>query len=337
MIRKITLVILALLVSSPWIYSQQDAMYTKYMFNSLAFNPAFAGSPGYMSARVLFRSQWMGIEGAPTSQSVTVHTPFKDRLGLGISLGNDKIGATGSTYFNVSYAYHIPFATGKLSIGMQAGFMNWRADWNKLKFKDPAQLDEAFSDTTPNYWLPNVGTGVFYYASKFYLGFSVPNLIQNDLRKDVSSDVQIWARQYRHFYFTAGAALPINGPALVFKPSLLIKSVGLLGKFTGDPSNASSVGAPAQFDIDMSLLFYQALWVGVSFRSAFSAKQFGGDSSFDSVDIWVSYYLINGMRIGAAYDFTISKLQSKAKGTVEIMLGYDFKYRALKVNTPRYF
>ncbi len=337
MIRKSTLLLLALTISSHWIFAQQDAMYTKYMFNSLSYNPAFAGSPEYMSIRVLYREQWWGIEGAPNSQTFSIHSPVKDRVGLGFSAGNDKIGATGSTFANACYSYRIPFGKGKLSMGFQAGIMNWRADWNKLKFKDPVQLDQAFENMTPNYWLPNIGAGLFYYAPKFYLGFSVPNLLQNDLRKDIPSDVQIWAQQYRHFYMTAGAAFQIKGPALIFKPSILIKTVGLLGKFTGDPSSSTDIGAPAEFDLDLSFLFYEALWVGASIRSAFAAKQFGGDSSFDSADIWVSYYLINGMRIGAAYDYTLTKLQSYAKGSFELMLGYDFSYKTKKVNTPRYF
>ena len=337
MTRKTTLLLLASILAINCSLAQQDAMYTKYMFNSLAFNPAFAGSPEYMSIRVLYREQWWGIEGAPTSQSFSIHSPVKERVGMGLNVGNDKIGASGSTYANLSYAYKIPFGKGKLSMGLQAGFMNWRADWNKLKFKDPVQQDQAFENMTPNRWLPNIGTGVFYYAPKFYVGFSVPNLLQNDLRKDIPEDAQIWAMQYRHFYFTTGAALEVKGPAIIFKPSLLIKTVGLLGRFTGDPSNSTSVGAPAQFDLDLSLLFYEALWVGVSFRSAFAAKEFGGNSSFDSADIWVAYYLANGVRIGAAYDYTLTQLQSFAKGSFELMLGYDFSYKTKMVNTPRYF
>lgn len=337
MTRNSTLLILAFILSFNRTFAQQDAMFTKYMFNSLSFNPAFAGSPDYMSIRVLYRQQWWGIEGAPTSQTFSIHSPAKERLGLGLNIGNDKIGASSSTYANLSYAYHIPVGKGKLSMGFQAGFMNWRADWNKIKFKDPVQLDQAFENMTPNLWLPNIGSGLFYYAPIFYVGFSVPNILQNDLRKDIPPNVQIWAMQYRHYYLTAGAALPINGPALIFKPSILVKTVGLLGESVGDPSNSTNVGAPSEFDLDLSLLFYEALWVGVSFRSAFAAKQFGGKSSFDSADIWVSYYLANGLRIGAAYDYTLTQLQTYANGSFELMLGYDFNYITKKVNTPRYF
>ncbi len=335
--RKISLLVIVVCFLSQWASAQQDPMYTKYMFNSLAFNPAFAGSPGYLSVRLLYRQQWWALEGAPTTQAFTIHSPFKERVGLGMSLQHDQIGATSTTSAFGNYAYRIQFGEGKLSLGVQAGMMNWRADWNKLKFKDPQSIDEAFLNTAPNKWLPNFGAGIFYYTPKFYLGASVPNLLEHDLRDDVSNEVDVWAKIYRHFFFTAGAAFPVNGDMLIFKPSILVKSVGLLSDFSTNPSDPSRVGAPTEFDIDVSLLFYEAFWVGASFRSAFEAKQFGGASSFDSVDVWASFYMLNGFRIGASYDYTLTKLQNYVQGTFEVMLGYDFNYKQKKINTPRYF
>ncbi len=317
--------------------AQQDAMFTKYMFNSLSFNPAFAGSPEYMSVRLLYRNQWWGIEGAPVTQTFSIHSPVSERVGLGLGIVNDEIGATGSTSLNTSYAYRIPFGAGKLSVGLQAGVMNWRADWSVLNFKDPIEMDQSFMEETPNYWLLNFGAGLFYYTPKYYVGFSVPRLFNNDLRRDIPTEADEWARQYRHYYLTAGGVFEINGPALIFKPSILIKTVGLLGDFTPASSNPTRVGAPTEFDIDLSLMFYEALWVGVSFRSAFEARAFGGDSSFDSADIWVSYYLMNGVRIGAAYDYTLTRLQEFANGSFELMLGYDFSYKSRKLEHIRYF
>lgn len=335
--RKFTLFLLLTIMTWGWSYAQQDAMFTKYMFNSMAFNPAFAGSPEYMSVRMLYRNQWWGIEGAPVTQTFSIHSPVSKRVGLGFSMINDKIGATGSTSANGAYAYRIPFGKGKLSMGLQAGVTNWRADWSVLRFKDPIEIDQSFSEDTPNYWLFNFGAGLFYYAPNYYVGFSVPHLFNNDLRRGVPTEAEEWARQYRHYYFTAGGTIPLRGPSLIFKPSILIKTVGLLGDFTPASSNPTRVGAPTEFDIDLSLMFYEALWVGVSFRAAFEAKQFGGDSSFDSADFWVSYYMMNGFRIGASYDYTLTKLQSVAQGSFELMLGYDFSYKSRKVNTPRYF
>lgn len=338
MMKKFRLSLLIIFIAISWSNAQQDAMFTKYMFNSLAYNPAFAGSPEYMQVRMLYRNQWWGIEGAPTTQTLTMHAPVSERIGLGFGLINDQIGATGSTTGNFSYAYRIPFGKGKLSMGLQVGASNWRADWEKLRFKDPASIDPSFSETNPSYWLFNFGTGVFYYAPKYYIGLSVPHLYNNDLRKGVPSGSEVWAKQYRHYYFAAGAAFPINqSGSMVFKPSLLIKSVGLFGDFTPASSNPSKVGAPTEFDIDASVLFYNTLWVGLSCRGAFEAKAFGGDSSFDSADIWMAYYLANGYRVGLSYDYTINKLQEFAGGSFEIMLGYDFTYDTKRFNTPRYF
>ncbi len=337
--RKFTLVILMIGGLLGQIAAQQDPMFTKYMFNSLAYNPGFAGSPEYLSVRALQRGQWLGIDGAPTTQSVTIHMPFKERVGLGMSIVNDKIGATGSTSAFLAYAYRVPFGNGKLSMGLQAGAMNWRADWSVLRYRDPRNLDSSFSSDTPTRWMPNFGAGIFYYAPKYYVGFSVPQLISWDLG-DVAPTGNTSVRSakyYRHFYFSAGAAFPLNGDALYFKPSILIKSVGLLGELASQSNALNVVGAPTEFDIDLSLLFFESLWLGTSFRSAFSADAFGGESSFDSIDFWGSFYLRNGLRIGMSYDYTISKLRPVSGASYEIMLGYDFNFTDKKVTTPRYF
>jgi len=311
------------------------------MFNSLVFNPAYAGSHEYMSIRLLYRDQWWGIDGSPLTQSFTIHSPMSERVGLGLSLVNDKIGASGSTTANLSYAYRFKIGeVGKLSIGLQAGVMNWRTDWSELIYREPRGDDHAFDDINPNQFLPNFGAGVFYYAPKFYVGFSVPHLINQEFKRTTNSadldNLTDIARLYRHYYFTAGAAIPINGDALIFKPSLLVKSVGLFGNFIDNSTSVTRVATPTEFDIDMSLLFYNTLWIGGSFRSAIE-RFVDNKSSFDSVDLWMSIQLNNGLRVGASYDYTLTKLQQFAKGSFEVMLGYDFHYQVKQVNTPRYF
>jgi len=331
--KKIFTLVTALFFLLQLSHAQQDAMFTKYMFNSLIYNPAYAGAKDHMAIGLLHRTQWWGIDGAPSTQSFTIHTPLKnDRVGVGLSAVNDVIGPTQSIGANLSYSYRIPMgANGKLAIGLQGGFNNWRADWNKLDlFED---VDDAFAVSQPSFWLPNFGAGIYYYNRKFYVGFSSPHLIEWDLR-DSPINTPIWAKSYRHYYFTTGAAIPLNGDNLIFKPSLFIKNVGLLSSFYKD-QEFQNVGAPTEFDIDLSLLFYQALWIGTSFRSAI--EYFDDSSSFDSVDIWASYYLSNGLRIGAAYDYTLTKLNQVSRGSFEIMLGYEFNYRTNKAVTPRYF
>ncbi len=333
--RKIYLFIVLLFVGGTNLLAQQDAMFTKYMFNSLSFNPAYAGSKDHLAMNLIHRTQWWGIEGAPQTQSLIIHTPMpNERVGVGLSLVNDEIGPTNSIRANLSYAYRIPMGKGKLSIGLQGGVMHWRADFNKLSLEQGSGGDEAFEELTPSKLLPNFGAGIYYYTPKFYVGFASPQLIEYDLR-DNEINTNVWARHQRHYYFSAGAAFPLKGDALIFKPSILVKNVGLLSSFSKDVA-FQDFGAPTEFDIDLSLMFQQALWVGVSFRSAIEGIV-GDQSSFDSADVWAAYYLANGLRIGVAYDYTLTKLQSVAGGSFEIMLGYEFDYKTKQVVTPRYF
>lgn len=331
--RKILTLIAFLLIAGTSLFSQQDAMFTKYMFNSLVYNPAYAGAKDHLSVGLLHRTQWWGIEGGPNTQSFSIHTPMKnERVGIGLSAVNDIIGPTHTMQANLSYAYRIPIGKGRLSIGLQGGVTNWRADWTKLTLETAG--DDAFSEVDPVLWLPNFGAGIYYFTDKFYVGFSSPHLIEYDLREDNINTSQ-WAKQFRHYYFATGIAIPLRGEALIFKPSILIKNVGLFSNLNKDDA-FQQFGAPTEFDIDLSLMFYQALWVGASFRSAIEGIV-GDSSSFDSVDIWASYYLANGLRIGVAYDYTLTKLQGPAQGSFELMLGYEFDYKTKQIVTPRYF
>lgn len=314
--------------------AQQDAMFTKYMFNTLVYNPAYAGSHDHLSINALHRGQWWGIDGAPTTQTLSVHSPVNDRVGLGLSLVNDEIGPTGSTQVNAVYAYRIPLGVGKLSIGLQAGVFQWRADWSQLNFFDPQSQDPAYREMQPTRWMPNFGAGLYYQSPKFFIGFSSPHLVNYDLRKkDATEPDDLPAAQiYRHYYAFTGGAIPLNGDALIFRPTLLIKNVGLFG----DAKNARGrIAAPTEFDLDLALLFSQKIWLGVSYRSALQAID--GTSSVDSGDIWAGLNLRNGFRIGAAYDYTLTDLQSFAGGSYELMLGYDFSYEVDRIITPRYF
>ncbi len=329
--KTITLVTL-LMLGTLAAQAQQDPMFTNYMFNSLIFNPAYAGSRDHAVINLLHRTQWWGIDGAPTTQTISMHTPMKnDRVGVGFSLVNDKIGPTNSLDANVSYAYRIPVGKGKLSIGLQGGITNWRADWSKLSIEQVGDI--PFSENV-NWWKPNIGAGVYYYTKNFYTGLGVPRIIEYDLIPNRTDQLPIYAKQYRHFYYTLGGAIPLKGNALIFKPSLLIKSAAIDNRLRRDTA-FQRVAAPTEFNVDLSLFFQETLWIGASFRS--SIEVFQNKSSYDSADFWAAYYLGNGLRIGASYDYTLTKLQSKAQGSFEIMLGYEFDYKTKRIVTPRYF
>ena len=327
-------------------YAQQDAMFTKYMFNSLNFNPGYAGSTDYLSIVALHRDQWYGIDGGPVTQSLSAHMPVGDKIGLGLALSNDVIGATASSTANLSYAYKIDFGKGIMSVGLQAGVRNFRTDWNRLVFKDPRQGDVAYDEELINSWMPNFGVGLYFYAPKYYIGFSIPHLLDYDLRKAENTNTELnqrIARYYRHYFFHAGMAIPLKGNALVFKPSLLFKSVNLFGEFSSKKNLQNNVSAPNEIDIDLSLYFYEVFWVGAAFRTSvetFFSESIGGNafqSSVGSADVWMAFTLKNGMRIGASYDYPLTKISGIAKGSFEVMMGYDFNFQTKNMVTPRYF
>ncbi len=337
--KKLITSVLFLFAVISFSQAQQDPMFTKYAFNALSYNPAYAGSREHLSMGLLHRTQWWGIQGAPHSQTFWIHTPLKyDRIALGFHLTNDIIGPTNSISANIDYAYRIKVGEkSNLSVGLQGGLMNWRADWSKLTYE--SQGDEAYSEENPSFWLPNFGVGLYFQHPNFFAGVSAPHLIEHDLRNDSNGDpvtTEMYAKQYRHYYFTAGAAIPLDKSAnFVFRPILLVKNVGLLSNLKKEDNPFNNVGAPTEFDIDLSVLMYDALWLGVSFRSAFEA--FNDLSSYDSGDVWLNYRFNNGLSIGAAYDYTFTKLQTPAQGSFEVMLGYDFNYDVKTIVTPRYF
>ena len=329
-------------------YAQQEPQFTKYMFNTLSYNPAYAGSRDYMSIVALHRDQWFGwgngaeSDGRPVTQTFSIHSPVNKAVGLGLNLVNDKTGSRQTTVVNFSYAYRISFGNGTLSLGMQAGAMSWSADWSDLDFKDAQILDNAFNQGNPSDIMPDFGAGIFFYTKRFYAGASIPHLAQFSLR-DVSQEeretIRKWARNYRHTYLTVGTAIPIKGESLVFRPSFLIKTVGFFPEFFKQGDLVREIGSPTTFDIDASFLLQKKLWLGTSFRSAFAAliEQNDRASSHDSADIWVSFLLDNGFRIGFAYDFPLNEIRHYSNGSFEIMLGYDFYKEVEKINSPRYF
>lgn len=328
--------------------AQQEPQFTNYMFNTLVYNPGYAGSKEYLSAVVLHRDQWFGwgngadSDGRPVTQTFSVHSPVNNSVGLGLNIVQDKIGARQTTFINAVYAYRIRFGQGTLSMGIQAGAMNWHANWSELDFKDARELDFAFQGSDPSQTIPDIGAGLFFYSEKFYAGASIPHLAQfqlRDLNAEEEDFVRKWARQYRHFYFTGGVAIPLKGDRLVFRPSFLIKTVGFFPEFFKNGDLVREIGAPSTFDIDAAFLFQKKFWLGFSFRSAFAGitDQNGATSSYDSVDLWSNFLLGNGFRVGFAFDYPLTEIQNYSSGAFEIMLGYDLFREVEKVNHPRYF
>lgn len=312
-------------------WAQQDPMFTKYVFNGLIFNPAYAGSKDHLTFNLLHRSQWFGLEGAPTTQSFCMHSPLRNQhIALGFSLVNDQIGASGSTDLNTDYAYRINMPNGwQLSLALQASITNWRSNWDKLKLED---LGDGAFDQNISAWFPNFGAGAYLAADRFYLGFGAPRLLEHNLRKAETGGDAIYASTYRHYYGTIGGAFPLKNKNLVFRPSVLLKSTGLFSSLRKDALQ-HPVGSPTQMDVDVAFFLFETLWLGGAYRTALEARK----SSNDSGDLYLTWYLRNGLRVGAAYDILFSNIRRAAGGSFELMLGYEFDVKVKRVATPRYF
>lgn len=308
---------------------QQDPMFTKFLFNSLIFNPAYAGSREHLSLSFIHRKQWSGIDGAPSTQSFSGHTPLKnERIGVGLTAVNDQIGAGRVFDLSTAYTYRVKFGEDWVfSSGLQAGVTQWSKDWSKLTLEHTD--DPAFRENLSR-WLPNFGAGLFVYNPRFYAGIGCPRILEYDLRETNTSNTSgIAARTVRHYYFSTGGAIPWRGSEqFLIRPALLIKSTGLLSASRSNP-----VDAPTEADIDLSVIFLQQLWIGTAFRTALERKQ----SSDDSFDFWVAFLFRNGLRLGASYDVVINPLRNSAGNTYELMLGYDFEAKTSRVQSPRYF
>ena len=334
--KKISLLSIFCLAISG-IYAQQTSMFTKYMFNQLSFNPAYAGSADALDVVLLHRHQWVNMgQNAPMTQNFTLHSPIQAKnIGLGLNVTYDRIPTQQTFSFFPSFSYRIKFGDpekkgGYISLGLQGGVSNFRANYTALDLDNPN--DPAFQNQQPNLWLPNFGTGIYVQSKTWFAGLSSPMLVTNALRKRTAVDLDntAIAQQFRHYYLTGGVAFKLTED-ITFRPTILIKNIGLFVE-----RNVANIrrGAPNTFDIDAAFLFKKRFWVGVAFRSAFELRS----SSYDSVDFWASIRLNNGLRIGAAYDYTLSRLGATNQGTYEIMLGYDLlRLDISKVVHVRYF
>ncbi len=299
--------------------AQQDPLLTQYMFNQLLINPGYAGSKDYAMATLLYRNQWVKLDGAPKSIVATVHGPvFKSRkVGLGLTISNDKIGITNRTNIMVDYAYHIPIKNNlKLAIGIKAGLMNQSAKLSDAIIIDPT--DKVYQGGNISKLVPNVGAGAYLYSKKFYLGVSVPGFLSYDNTRPLSFNgaVKDIPAYVRHYWITTGVALEVS-PDFVVRPSLMFRY---------------TKNAPLQADINVNTLIKQFLWLGATFRSG--DKNAGMPEAITGI---IQLQLSKQFRIGYSYDFTTTALNNYSNGSHEIMLGYDFGYDILKMRSPRYF
>ena len=275
------------------------------MFNGLVLNPAYAGSHGNLSATALYRNQWTGIDGAPVTQTFSLHSPLNnDKVGLGINIVNDKIGITNTLNIHGSYSYMIQTGAGKLALGIQAGMLQYKSFFSKISFSDP--INEPVQGDNINLIKISFGGGLYYFSDKFYVGLSSPRLSSFKTIKDTLHN-PIFAS---HFFLSSGMIFNLNS-ILKLKPSLLVKAVQ---------------GPLPQFDINTTLYFKDFIGLGLSYRY------------MESVAAMLQLAFAKNYKIGYSYDYGISGgLQKYNKGSHEIMFQVEFSLKKDKVISPRYF
>ena len=332
--------VIILMICSFWAFhtiAQQDAQYSFYMFNNVYFNPAYTGKKEALHFEALHREQWRffnvgdKIEGAPQSTSLSVHSPFKrSNNALGFNFHNDIIGPYKTFDFGINYAYRIPLGSKlKLSLGVRGDYKLYQVD--NIDFLDPNDPRAIELNTYPNINTFNFGAGAYLWNKKdrFYVGFSVPRLLDNGLYKNLAVASNNNAQEVRHYYATAGLVVGKQEGNFKFYPSALMK----FAKQT-----------PVDFDVNANFLLYNRLWFGAGYR-------FGGKYYVDNQEVkvgkgsavigMIKFMVVKNLEIGYAYDYTMSDLGSYQSGSHEFVLNFMFDRKnptieGARITTPRY-
>ena len=306
------LLLLLLLLSGLEMFSQQDSQFTQYMYNTINVNPAYAGSRGVMSIFGLYRTQWVGLDGAPTTASASLNTPISNsNIGLGLSAIKDQIGPSDETSISADVSYSIPTSeTYKLSFGLKATANLLNIDFTKLNIYNPA--DPRFQNNVDNKFSPNIGAGVYFHSNKTYIGLSVPNFLETkhfDESAVSSNSASFVAKERMHYYVIGGHVFDLS-PSIQFKPAFLAKAVQ---------------GAPLQLDVSGNFLINEKFTIGAAYRwsAAMSAM--------------VGFQVNQNWFIGYAYDMETTKLADYNSGSHEIFLRYELFNNYERVVSPRFF
>lgn len=306
--RFLTIFVLLVAASS---YAQQDSQFTNYMYNTININPAYAGSRGVLSVFGLHRNQWVGLGGAPVTNTFSINSPINNsNFGIGVSIINDRIGPSDENSISVDVSYFVKTSEKyKLSFGIKGTANLLNVDFTKLNIYNPGDVLAQYN--VDNRFSPNVGAGVYFHSDKTYFGFSVPNMLETKhFDKDQTSlSAESVASERMHYYFIAGHVIDLN-TSIKFKPALLTKIIN---------------GAPLQVDMSANFLINDKFTAGLAYRwdAAFSAL-----AGFQISDSWF---------IGYGYDMEVTKLANYNSGSHEIFLRYELFKNYDKVVSPRFF
>lgn len=292
--------------------AQQDAQYTQYMYNTVSVNPGYAGSRGQLSIAALYRSQWVGLDGAPKTQTFNFHTPLGYRgAGIGLSIVNDQIGPTSETYFDTDFSYTIQLADKKrLSFGLKGSIHLLDIRFSELNqdYTNPGGPDPTLQQDIQNKLSPNIGAGIYYHTDKFYAGLSVPRFLETSHFDESSLST---AAEEMNFYFITGYVMEMSA-FWKFKPTILTKVVR---------------GAPLQLDASLNFMYNDRFIMGAAYRWDAAISGMAG------------FQISPEFLIGVAYDREVTELGRAVfnDGSFEVILRYDFIKVKDNLKSPRFF
>jgi type IX secretion system PorP/SprF family membrane protein len=307
-INPIVFLIIFLLFSHQ-ITAQQVPQYTMYMFDRAVINPAYAGSSDYMVYTLKHRNQFVGMEGAPTTQVFNFHMPIQRRtMGIGAKFMHDKIAIMQSIQASAYYAYHLNLSGGKLSLGLEAGINRRTINYAGLNLHH--QFDNVLPAGISSAIVPDVSWGIYYSKQDFYIGFSQIHMLNARFteNEEITSD----SRMYNHTNLLIGHAKELNNK-LSFQPSVLVKLL---------PANL------LQLDFNALIYYNNLAAIGIQYRTS------------DAIIALLRFNIGDDLRISYSYDITTSKLSPYSKGAHEILVSYGIKLPpppTQKEIHPRYY
>lgn len=287
------------------VVAQQLPQFTQYMYNTISINPAYAGSRDGFSITALNRNQWAGVDGGPKTQTLSIHSPLRnDKVGLGLSVINDKTGYENYTYIYSDFSYRLDFGGDlSLAMGLKGGFSYYNLDEDL--FDDPRILEDPFFNDNFNKWTPNVGVGFYLSSQNWYIGASAPKIFNNN-----NNDFQDYvALEQVHYYLTGGYVFDLSDNVKL-RPTTLFKM---------------TKGAPLSVDISATAIFNEKFYLGASYRID------------DAVGGFLDVEILKGLRAGYAYEYSVSDLQPYTSGSHEILLIYEFRFKNTRYKSPRFF
>lgn len=287
------------------VLAQQDPQYTQYMYNPSNINPAYAGSRGTTSIFGIYRTQWVGLDGAPTTSAVSIHAPVGRNVGLGFSFLNDKIGPMDNSLLSADFSYTVKMGDKyKLALGIKASANLFSVDYTKLNIFDP--LDPRFANNIENVLSPNIGAGGFLYSENTYIGLSIPNFLETSHFE--YNEISV-VKERMHVYLMGGHIFDLTYN-FRFKPAILTKIVQ---------------GSPLQVDLTANVQYNEQFTLGVAYRWDAAVSALAG------------FQINKSLFVGYTYDMETTKLADYNSGSHEVYLRFELFRKYDKVINPRFF